>query len=98
MGVSMRVSEPSLFFLAAYYNMSSFSVKNRDTWKRRSFLLELSPHAKDTEQTKQLRAPDARWIDTVTGLSIDVYAVRYALNHPEGEGMLSCNDGSELMV
>lgn len=94
----MRVAEPSIFFLAASYNMSTFSVKNRETRKRRSYLLELSPHAKDPEHAKHLHVADARWIDTETGLSIDVYAVRYALGHPKGEGMLSCNDGSELMV
>lgn len=93
----MRVSEPSIFFLAAYYNMSTFSVKNRDTRKRRGFLLELSPYARDG-QPNQEHGADARWIDTETGLSINVYAVRYKVNHPKGEGMLGCNDGSEPIM
>ncbi|KAK4034150.1 LicD family-domain-containing protein, partial [Parachaetomium inaequale] len=97
--IRTQVSEPDIFFLAAYHNMSTFSFKSPDRPKsnRRRYLLELSPYAKDREQADPLHPADARWIDTETGLSIDVYAVRYNLTHPGGEGMLSCKDGSEIM-
>ncbi|KAK4151680.1 LicD family-domain-containing protein [Chaetomidium leptoderma] len=94
--LSVQVSEPAIFFLAAYYNMSTFSSKSADTSHRRRYLLELSPYAKDREHRDWSNAADARWIDTESGLSIDVYAVRYNLTHPGGEGMLSCKDGSEI--
>jgi hypothetical protein len=100
LNIRTHVSEPDIFYLAAYYNMSTFSFKSPDRPKsnRRRYLLELSPYAKDREQADPLHPADARWIDTETGLSIDVYAVRYNLTHPGGEGMLSCKDGSEIMV
>ncbi len=93
----MQVSETGIFFLAAYYNMSIFSIKRPATRVRRKYLLEISPYATDREQADHLRPADARWIDTETGLSIDVYAVRYNLKH-KTKGMLGCKDGSEVMV
>ena len=99
MRASMQIAEPSIFFLAAYYNMTTFAVKRPGVRGRRSYLLELSPHALDRERRGESPATaDARWIDTETGLALDVYAVRYNLTHPGGEGMLSCKDGSEIMV
>ncbi|KAK3309980.1 LicD family-domain-containing protein [Chaetomium strumarium] len=94
--VSAQVSEPGIFFLAAYYNMSTFHFKGADIPRERRYLLELSPHARDREQSGGSSAADARWIDTSSGLFMNVYAVRYNLAHPGGEGMLSCKDGSEI--
>ena len=100
MRASMQIAEPSIFFLAASYNMTTFAVKQPGVRGRRRYLLELSPHALDREQRggESLVAADAWWIDTETGLALDVYAVRYNLTHPGGEGMLSVKDGSEIMV
>jgi hypothetical protein len=97
--VSAQVSEPGIFFLAAYYNMSAFHFKGSGIPKERRYLLELSPHARDRERTDDgSSAVDARWIDTSSGLFMNVYAVRYNLTHPGGEGMLSCKDGSDIRV
>ena len=94
----MQVSETGIFFLAAYYNMSTFSIRAPGSRRRRSYTFEFSPYAKDREQADARHPADARWVDTETGLSVDVYAVRYNLTHPGGQGMLSSKDGSELMV
>jgi hypothetical protein len=94
----MQLSEPGTFFLAAYYNMSTFSFRGPGIPRGSRYLLELSPYAKDREQADRLQPADARWIDTKTGLFMNVYAVRYNLTHPGGEGMLSCKDGREMMV
>ena len=94
----MQVSETGIFFLAAYYNMSTFSLRTPESRRRRSYTFEFSPYAKDREQADARHPADARWVDTETGLSVDVYAVRYNLTHPGGQGMLSSKDGSELMV
>jgi hypothetical protein len=94
----MQVSETGIFFLAAYYNMSIFSLRSPATRMRQKYLLEISPYAMDREQADHSRPADARWVDTETGLSIDVYAVRYRTTQSGAKGMLSCKDGSELMV
>ncbi|KAK4240978.1 LicD family-domain-containing protein [Achaetomium macrosporum] len=96
LGISAQLSEPGVFFLAAYYNMSTFHFRGPGIPRERRYLLELSPHARDREQTDGSSAVDARWIDTSSGLFMDVYAVRYNLTHPGGEGMLSCKDGSKI--
>ncbi len=94
----MQVSETGIFFLSAYYNMSTFSIRSPEARRRRTYMLEFSPYARDREQGDGRHPADARWVDTEMGLSVDVYAVRYNLTHPGGKGMLSCKDGSELMV
>ncbi|AEO70476.1 uncharacterized protein THITE_2121977 [Thermothielavioides terrestris NRRL 8126] len=96
LNISVQVSELGIFFLAAYYNMSTFYFKNPDLPNGRKYLLQLSRHARDRDPPEGLDPVDARWTDIETGLSIDVYAVRYNLTHPGGEGMLSCKDGSEI--
>ncbi|KAK4105591.1 hypothetical protein N658DRAFT_513005 [Parathielavia hyrcaniae] len=98
--VSMHISEADIFYLASYYNVSTFSFKNPGIPRATRYLLELSPYAKDREQADQLHPADARWIDTKTGLFLNVYAVRYNLSRPVGEGRLrrlSCKDGSEMV-
>ncbi|KAK4128690.1 hypothetical protein N657DRAFT_639182 [Parathielavia appendiculata] len=97
----MHVSESDIFFLAAYYNMSTFSFQGSGIPRASRYLLELSPYAKDREQADALHPADARWIDTKTGLFMNAYAVRYNLSHPDSEGrlrLLSCKDGSEIVL
>ncbi|KAL2141471.1 hypothetical protein VTI28DRAFT_2345 [Corynascus sepedonium] len=97
LNIRMQVPESEIFFLAAYYNMSTFRFKGPDMPKRRKYMLQLSPYSKDRVQADPRHPADARWIDTESGLSLEVYAVRYNLSHPGGEGMLSCKDGSDIM-
>lgn len=61
-------------------------------------MLEVNPHFENREQTDLLNKIDARWIDTTSGLFIDITAARYNLTHPAGVGMMSCKDGHEFRV
>lgn len=61
-------------------------------------MLEVNPNYVNREQTDKLNVIDARWIDTTSGLFIDITTVRYNLTHPSGEGILSCKDGHEFRV
>ncbi|EFW99162.1 mannosylphosphorylation protein [Grosmannia clavigera kw1407] len=93
--LDVQVSEPSMYYLAAYYNMSIFHYKTPRLPNGRKYLLEVNPNYVNREQTDKLNVIDARWIDTETGVFIDITTARYNLTHPAGEGMLSCKDGHE---
>lgn len=92
------MSEGSIHYLAAYYNMSTFFYRTPRIPGGREYLLEVNPHYINREQTDSLNVIDARWIDMESGMFIDITTVRYNLTHPEGEGMLSCKDGHEFRV
>ncbi len=96
--VDVQMLEPSMFFLAANYNMSIFHFRDSRIPEGRSYMLEVNPHFIDRVQTDSLNSIDARWIDTETGLFIDITIARYNLTHPKGEGMISCKDGHEYRV
>ena len=64
----------------------------------RDYMLEINPHYLNREQTDKMNVIDARWIDTTSGLFIDITTARYNATHPAGEGMLSCKDGHEYRV
>ncbi|PBP18804.1 hypothetical protein BUE80_DR010465 [Diplocarpon rosae] len=91
----MQVSEASMHYLASYYNMSVFHYKTPRIPEGRDYLLEINPHYVNREQTDTLNVIDARWVDTESGLFIDITTARYNTTHPAGEGMLSCKDGHE---
>ena len=94
----VQITEPSIRFLAAYYNMSVHHFKIPDSRLGRDYLLEVNPHYINREQTDQKNKIDARWIDMSSGLFIDMTTARYNLTHPEGKGMISCKDGHEYRV
>ncbi|KAJ9149709.1 Protein MNN4 [Coniochaeta hoffmannii] len=93
--MDVMVTESSIYYLAAYYNMTTFWFKTG--YKRgKDYLLEVNPNYSNREQTDVHNRIDARWIDTETGLFIDITAARYNLTHPQGEGMMTCKDGHEF--
>ncbi|KAK3329594.1 mannosylphosphorylation protein [Apodospora peruviana] len=94
--IDVQVSEASIFYLAAYYNMSVFHYQSPRIPDGRDYMLEVNPHYLNREQTDRLNKIDARWIDTESGLFIDITTARYNLTHPGGEGMMSCKDGHEF--
>jgi hypothetical protein len=93
--VDVQVSESSLHFMASYYNMSIFHYRTPRIPEGRDYMLEINPYYVNREQTDRLNVIDARWVDTTSGLFIDITTARYNYTHPAGEGMLSCKDGHE---
>ncbi|TGO90154.1 hypothetical protein BPOR_0076g00040 [Botrytis porri] len=91
----VQVSEDSMHFLASYYNMTVFHYKTPRIPEGRDYMLEVNPHYVNREQSDKLNVIDARWVDTTSGLFIDITTARYNYTHPAGEGMMSCKDGHE---
>ena len=94
----VQVSESSIHYLASYYNMTVFHYKTPRIPEGRDYMMEINPHYSNREQTDKLNVIDARWVDTTSGLFIDITTARYNSTHPSGEGMLSCKDGHEYRV
>lgn len=94
----VQVTETDMYFLAAYYNMTTYYFKYGDMEVGKYFLLEINPHFIHRDEDDVLNVIDARWIDMGTGLFIDITAARYDLDHPEGEGILYDKFGHEYRV
>lgn len=78
--------------------MSTFHYRTPRIPDGRDYLLEINPNYVNREQTDTLNVIDARWIDTESGMFIDITAVRYNMTHTAGAGILSCKDGHEFRV
>ncbi|KAI9047758.1 hypothetical protein LZ554_008468 [Drepanopeziza brunnea f. sp. 'monogermtubi'] len=91
----VQVSEASMHYLASYYNMSVFYYQTPRIPQGRDYMLEINPHYVIREQTDKMNVIDARWVDTESGLFIDITTARYNHSHPAGRGMLVCKDGHE---
>jgi hypothetical protein len=61
-------------------------------------MLEINPFYKIRDQSDKLNVIDARWVDTDSGLFIDITTVRKNYTHPAGSDVLSCKDGHEYRV
>lgn len=73
--IDVIVSERSIHHLASYYNMTMHHFKFRGSRTGRDYLLEVNPHyVNDT--TDKANVIDARWIDTDTGMFIDITTLR----------------------
>lgn len=82
----VQVSEAAIHLLANYYNMSVFHYRTPRIPEGRDYMLEVNPNYVNREQTDKLNVIDARWIDTTSGLFIDITTVRVSsslvLSHP----------------
>ena len=96
--IDVQVSETSMHYLAAYHNMSVFHYKTPRITDGRDYMLEINPHYNNRDKQDTMNHIDARWIDTESGLFIDITAVRYDVDHPRGPNMLVCKDGHEYKV
>lgn len=94
----VQVTEPDMYYLAAYHNMTTYYYKYGNMEKGRFFLLEVNPYFKHRGQDDVLNVIDARWIDMSTGLFIDITAARYNPDHKEGEGILYDKSGHQYRV
>ena len=69
------VSEKSIHHLASYYNMTMHHFKFPGAGLSRDFLLEINSHYMNGSEDK-LNMIDGRWIDTDSGLYIDITTLR----------------------
>jgi hypothetical protein len=76
--IDVQVSESAIAFLAAYYNMTVHTFQDIDSEEKeeRKYLLEVNPRYKNDSVEDTFNVIDARWIDTMTGLYIDITALR----------------------
>ena len=83
------MTNTTVHFLASYYNMTIH------TYKKRDYMLEVNPKYVDGSYDDYLNVIDARWVDVVTGLFIDITAVR---PHPKRRNVMCSKDKHEEMV
>ncbi|KAF4124884.1 LicD family [Geosmithia morbida] len=91
----VQISEADMYYLAAYHNMTTYYYKYEGAPEGRFYLLDLNPHYVHRGTDDVLNVIDARWVDTSTGLYIDITAARYNIDHPRGEGILYDKNGHE---
>ena len=99
--LDVQVHVSSLAFLAEYYNMTIHHYTVRvppdaegDVWDEagRDYLLEINPNWTNDSTDDKHNVIDARWIDTTTGLFIDITALRInqsVMDLGEGQNMYS---------
>ena len=103
--LDLQVTEDTIAFLAKYYNMTEYRyvLSTEDDEKAaeaRSYLLEINPHFRNASTTDHLNVIDARWIDTTTGLYIDISTVHadHKARKKGIEGALICKDKHQYLV
>jgi hypothetical protein len=90
----VQISEPTIHFLADYYNMTEHHFDLPGVDDGRTYLLEINPNYVVRSTKDRLNVIDARWIDMSSGLFIDITAVRKDdARRANGEkGALMCKD------
>lgn len=98
--LDLQVSEQTIYFLAKYYNMTEHHFSVPGLSSGRNYLLEVNPHYNISGTEDKWNVIDARWIDTETGLFIDISTVRKNRTAMEDgvEGALMCKDKHHYMV
>ncbi|KAJ5364066.1 uncharacterized protein N7496_009779 [Penicillium cataractarum] len=74
--LDVQISEPTIHFLAEFYNMTEHHFDLPGVDGGRKYLLEINPNYVVRSEKDRLNVIDARWIDTSSGLFIDITAVR----------------------
>ncbi|EED16702.1 mannosylphosphorylation protein (Mnn4), putative [Talaromyces stipitatus ATCC 10500] len=92
--LDVQVSEPGIHFLAENYNMTEHHFEIPGVPGGRKYMLEINPHYVIRTTMDWRNVIDGRWIDTSSGLFIDITAVRADDNRrAQGEvGALMCKD------
>ena len=98
--IDVQVSETTIVYLAKYYNMTEYHFSLPDIETGRNYLLEVNPHYTIREVEDKLNVIDARWIDTDTGLFIDISTVRknYTAIAQGSTAALMCKDRHHYLV
>jgi len=92
--VDVQVSEESMAFLANYYNMTVFHYKTPRIPQGRDYMLEINPHHSNRSIDDKLNVIDGRWVDTYSGLFIDITTLRkFGKLEKDKEGFVYCKDG-----
>ncbi|KAL4997339.1 fungal-specific transcription factor domain-containing protein [Aspergillus recurvatus] len=73
---NQKINEPTIHFLADYYNMTEHHFDLPDVEGGRTYLLEINPNYIVRSKMDKANVIDGRWIDTSSGLFIDITAVR----------------------
>ncbi|KAL4881245.1 fungal-specific transcription factor domain-containing protein [Aspergillus karnatakaensis] len=73
---NQKISEPTIHFLADYYNMTEHHFDLEGVEGGRTYLLEINPQYVVRSKMDKANVIDGRWIDTSSGLFIDITAVR----------------------
>ncbi|KAI4087001.1 MAG: hypothetical protein LQ344_007097 [Seirophora lacunosa] len=87
--IDVHVAEDTMAFLASYYNMTIHTVRTTHAPQGKNYMLEINPQYANPSPTDELNTIDARWIDTLTGVFIDVTAVHPKRTRP---GLMYCKD------
>lgn len=87
--VDVQMSENSMDYLAKYYNMTIHHYRLPGVPKGRDYMLEVNPHYLNGSVTDWLNVIDARWIDTESGLFIDITTLRKS---ETVDGNMYCKD------
>ena len=92
--VDVQMSYHSIKFLADYYNMTIHHYKLPGIEKGRDYMLEINPNYVIDSISDKLNVIDARWIDTETGLFIDITTLRRNRTAETlgMEGVMMCKD------
>ena len=89
-----------MHFLALNYNMSMYHYHLPNIPEGRDYMLEVNPAYVNGDVKDKLNMIDARWIDTETGLFIDITTIR--VNHTARAlgiaGALMCKDKHHYLV
>ena len=99
--LDVQVSEPTIHFLANYYNMTEHHYDLPGVVGSRNYLLEVNPNYVVRSPADRENVIDARWIDTGTGLFIDITALRQDdanRNINNVKGAMMCKDGHRYNV
>jgi len=87
--IDVQVSESTIHFLASYYNMTIHKYVTPEVPQGRKYMIEINPNYINGSTADRLNMIDGRWIDTITGVFIDVTTVRPKKGDP---GLLACKD------
>ena len=93
--IDVQVTLETLRFLRSYYNLATFHFESEAlNGTGRDYMLEINPGFDEDNEFDHLNRIDARWIDTETGVFIDITAVRpnETARALGVEGALRCKD------
>ncbi|KAL8913250.1 MAG: hypothetical protein Q9171_001897 [Xanthocarpia ochracea] len=87
--VDVHVSADTMHFLASYYNMTVHTSRTAHAPQGKNYMLEVNPKWINSSPGDSLNTIDARWIDMLSGVFIDITAVH---RMPKNPSMMFCKD------